>query len=391
MIKIALYLKTSHILNGSVILFFILDVVNFIIDQQFGLTPSNSVSVYGKAAVELFVILMLLKGTQYKKELQLIALLLALPVIGFFINCLGTGTFNGIALLGVIKEGNKYLFAIILFIWIKTINVEWRKIQPIFELVFLLSAVVVFFAFIFNLEYFYTYNQNRFGFKPPLSTQNEITYFWMIGMTYFGHQYFSSRARLNLLKFFVVSAAAFLLGTKGILLFSFSYFIFLLVAQFRLRLRNIALVGFIVLLFVGLFVYTTGLFSFFFKLYEDHSLLYAITSGRNEYVNQYVRPLIYGWKGWNFFIGGNYFKIPLTEMDLIDVYAFFGLAGVLIYGYLLRRTIFFVDRKNKTGLFFISQYLIIGSLAGHVFASGINAIYVALLFIYLHNVEINSI
>ncbi|MGV8830199.1 MAG: hypothetical protein ACWA6U_17965 [Breznakibacter sp.] len=378
----------SHILNGIVILFFILDVVNFIIDQQVRLTASNSVSVYAKASVELLAILMLLKGNQYKKELQLIALLLALPVIGFLINCLGKGTFNGIALLGVVKEGNKYLFAIILFIWIKTINVEWSKIQPKFEFVFLLSAVIVLFAFIFNLEYFYTYNQNRFGFKPPLSTQNEITFFWMIGITYFGHQYFSDKVRNKLIKFLLVLSAATLLGTKGLFLFIVLYVFFLSVVHLNLAFRQLIVVGILILLLVSFFLITTGLFSFLFKIHTDHGFLVAITSMRSIHVEHFLIPLITDWEVWNFFLGGNYDRIPLTEMDLIDVYAFFGFVGVFIYGYLLRRTIFFVDRKNKTGLFFISQYLLIGSLAGHVFASGINAIYVALLFIYLQYDEL---
>lgn len=370
------------------ILFFVLDVVNFIIDQQFRLTASNSVSVYGKAAVELLAILTLLKGKQYKRELQLIALLLALPVLGYFINYLATGLISGKALYGVIKESNKFVFAIILFLWVKAINVDWCKIQPIFEIVFLLSAIIVLVSFLFNIEYFNTYNQNRFGFKPPLSTQNEITFFWMIGITYFGHRYFRDKVRTKLIKFLLVLFAATLLGTKGILLFLVLYAFFLSVVQLSLALRHVIVVGISILLTVAFFLVTTGLFSFFFKIHADQGLLVAITSMRSIHVEQYVMPLITDWEVWNFFLGGNYDRIPLTEMDLIDVYAFWGFVGVLIYGYLLRRTIFFVDRKNKTGIFFISQYLLIGGLAGHVFASGINAIYIALLFIYLQNEEL---
>ena len=177
--------------------------------------------------------------------------------------------------------------------------------------------------------------------------------------------------------------AASILGTKAILLFIFCYLIYLLVFHARLSLVKIAALGIVILMVMGVFVYLTGIYSFFIERSENQGVLYAITSKRSTYIGQNVIPLLNDFKFWNYFIGGNYFKIPLTEMDLIDAFLFLGLIGVCIYILLLKRTLFAFTLENKTGLFFVSQYILIGALAGHLFTSGINAIYVALLVNYI--------
>ncbi len=366
------------------ILFFIADSVNFFIDRKFGLDYSNSVTIYVKGLIEIVAIIIVLYRARYKNKLVLIGYLIFVPCIVCLIEyyVIGNKCYNEFYI--VIKESNKYVFNVILFLFFNSLDSAWnKKVKRTFESIFLFSAGVVIVAYFLDIEYLYTYGKSRFGFKPLLSTQNEITYFWMIGITYFAQVYFIKRSLLNLFSLFTITIAGVLLGTKAILLFVTCFIVYAFIYEFKLSIRKrfvgISIMG----TFLTLYLYSSGLFNFFYQLYKEYGVLYAITSKRNVLIQNNVLPVIDDWKIWNYFFGGNFKKIPLVEMDLIDAFFFFGIIGIIIYFYLLMKTIFRINDLPKIGKFFFVQFIIIGSLAGHLFSSGINAVYVALLFVFI--------
>ncbi|WP_142534555.1 hypothetical protein [Saccharicrinis carchari] len=365
-------------------LFFILDVVNFYTDQTQGLNSSNSISYYGKGIVEVILILILLIRGWGRSFLLMILCFSIIPIIAYGLSIYSTSaTISYNHLFQLFKEGNKYIFPMLLFVGIQSFKFRWGDIKVIFESIFILSAVIVIVAFAFDLSYFYTYDGNRFGFKPPFSTQNEITFFWMIGVTYFGSVMLKEKSIKYTVSLILLLFASLILGTKAIALYLFCYSLFMFFSIKRISINQKILGIVLTIIAFCIFAYVSGIFSFFYVRYLDQGLLYAITSKRNLLFEQSVIPLLAQWKWYNIFIGGTYVDMPVSEMGLVDLYLFSGLIGFGLFFILLRQTIFAFTRKNAIGLFFVSQYILIGSLAGHIFSSGINAIYLAVLCYYL--------
>jgi hypothetical protein len=221
-----------------------------------------------------------------------------------------------------------------------------------------------------------------------MAPQNDITFFWMIGAFYFFCKWLIERRNVALLKLIIILIASALLGTKAIILFLLCLFCFYVIYVYKPKVvgkKFIFPIGVIVLI---LFIYFSGSYEFYEEVFKNEGLLYVITSKRNVLFAERIPNIIEEWSLINYFIGGTFSKVPpITEMDLVDLYIFVGLFGCLIYGYILYKTVFLYKKRNIPGWFFVLQFLLIGSLAGHVFASGINAIYLALLCVFLQNNE----
>ncbi len=365
-------------------LFFILDMVNFYIDQTHGLNTSNSISFYGKGIVEIiFLILLWVKGVKRSFLLMILGFAI-IPIVGYTLYLFSTDTvLNFNHLFQLFKEGNKYVFPMLLFVAIQSLNFKWEDIRITFESIFILSALIVLVAFAFDLSYFHTYGGYRFGFKPPFSTQNEITFFWMIGITYFGTAALKAKNFKHTVPLILLLFASLILGTKAIMLFllCYSFFIFFIIKQISLNQKLIG-IG-ISILGLCVFAYFSGIFSFFYRIYEEQGLIYSITSKRSLLFEQKVFTLLEDWKWYNIFIGGTFVEMPVTEMGLVDLYLFGGIIGTILYFILLFKTMFSFTRKNSMGFFLVSQFLFIGALTGHIYSSGINAIYLAVLCYYL--------
>jgi hypothetical protein len=210
----------------AIILFFVLDIVNFIIDEKTGLNHGKSVSVYGRGLLELVVLYFLIKNySRYKNSLLLIAFFLILPVIWLGLLFFPTEIEVNLAVI-IIKESHKFVFSILLFLFLEGGCFKLKYFEIIYKFVFLISAIIVVLAFLFDIAFFYTYNESRFGFKPPLATQNEISFFWIIGVLYFGAKLLQKVEMSTLLMFILVLFSATLLGTKAIFLFLFNSTIF---------------------------------------------------------------------------------------------------------------------------------------------------------------------
>lgn len=367
----------------AIVLFFVLDVVNFIIDEYIGLSHSRSVSVYGRGLFELGALYLLMKNLPSNKNaLLLIFFFLLLPMIWLTLEYFKDEIDFSSAVI-ILKESNKFIFPILLFLLLKKSCLKTDYFDIIFKLIFFSSAIIVVLSFIFDISYFYTYNSNRFGFKPPLATQNEITFFWMIGVTYFGAKLLQKFEPFTFLIFIIVLFSAVILGTKGIFLFMVNSAIFLIFFLLKISLFNKIAFGLIIALLFVFFLNVSGVLSFFFELQQNEGVLFALTSKRSELIIGKFIPLIESWNWHNYLIGGAFNGFPITEMDVLDLFLVSGLIGSIIYFYLLFNTLFKFLRGNKLGYFFASQYVLIGALAGHFYSSGINSLFFAGLCFYL--------
>ena len=363
--------------------------MNFWIDQEYGLNSSNSISYYGKGVFELILLVYIWSKKESRHILLLMFVFLLFPLLWFVFsnNFIVQGkTFQQVFM--IIKEGNKYMFPIIIFMAIKSMQLDLKYTKPVFEAVYIFSALIVLVSFLSNWTYFHTYGGERFGYKPPLATQNEITFFWMIGVIYFVQKLLSKKNIVNVIILFLVMLASMFLGTKAVLLFGVCLALFVVV--FLIRDRNVkALIFISMLIIITAVFYFSGLYDFFFDIYKEKGIWYAVTSKRNVLLTEEALPMLKSWSWYNYLIGGAVDKFPVTEMDIIDLFLFGGVVGSVLYYWLLFKTIFHFSKNNYIGWFLVSQYFLIGGLAGHVFASGINAIYLALTSYYLQKEQLS--
>ncbi|TRX72008.1 hypothetical protein [Carboxylicivirga sp. M1479] len=381
--QISFYVRFYYV---EIIVFtlFAVDAYSFYLDSSQGLEERNRFSFFFRAAVELGGILMIFFNKTYKKKhLYHIIILIALPVMWLSISWMINDSYsiNTYNAFQIIKESNKYIFPIILF-W--TFSLSSSKYQfKILEIIYILAALVVIYAFVTDNSLFYTYGPRRFGYKPMIAAHNEISLFWIIGIVYFLKKIKDDFNIWNLVIISILLFASILLGTKVILLFFTCLTLWLLIDVVKLSFFLKGVIFVLSLFLLILFVTYTGVYDFFKEIYISDGLLTSLTSLRSDIFVERVIPTVYSWEWYNFIIGGYYLKLPIAEMDLIDLFVFYGICGSIVYFVLIFGTIFKFDLNNRLAWFFVGAYILIGSLAGHFFTSGTNAAYIALLCLFL--------
>jgi hypothetical protein len=109
---------------------------------------------------------------------------------------------------------------------------------------------------------------------------------------------------------------------------------------------------------------------------------------RTDLIANSAQSTIDLWKGYNYLIGGSLEQFPLVEMDVIDLFLLAGVLGVIVYFYLLFKFLFVFQKGNKLAWAFVVSFLLIGALAGHVYASGINSIVIVVGVLSLKSLNI---
>ena len=129
-------------------------------------------------------------------------------------------------------------------------------------------------------------------------------------------------------------------------------------------------------------------FQYFVK---TRGVLFALLSGRNEFINNKLIPLITEkWNFINFFVGGHDVTYYYMEMGLLDLFLFFGLIGSFLYLYLFVRMYNYTGFSYKFKLFFLLALLGLVTFAGHFFESAIAGIHFIFFIILNHNYKQES-
>ncbi len=385
--SITVFLK-SNLLAIILMVFFLLDAVNFFIDKAVGLTFANSVSFYIKGLIQIILLCYLFFKLKDRYLFWLIIVVLMIPMIWCFIYFVQNSTSQNDCYI-MLRYSSKYLFSVILFLSFAELPNSLKKnALTVFEWIFILSAILVILSALFQISFFSTYGINRFGYKPLIAAQNEISFWWIIGIIYFLRKHELRSSHNNLLLLFVVGIAGMLLGTKATIIFIFILFFYLLLlstidSRFKFW-------GFIVLILsMMLFLYFSGIFGYFLDFYKERGLLISFTSKRSLLVQERVPVVLSTWCWYNYLIGGISSIRYLTEMDLIDIFMMFGVLGSIGYLFLLWKTLFHFSNKNRAGWLLGFSFIFVGGFGGHVFQSGVCAIYLALGCLYLQHKHVS--
>ncbi|WP_289054446.1 hypothetical protein [Carboxylicivirga marina] len=269
----------------------------------------------------------------------------------------------------------------------KTYIRDYRSVLNIYIVLLLLQSLIVGVAFLFNLDLFLTYGHHRFGYSGVLTAQNEASFYYVIAVVFLLKHWQLAGRKIVVGLLFLVMLASILLGSKAVFIFYISFGIYIVLMQRGGYKYVVAIVVGSLGLASVLFLYIIGYFDFYINYWQEADFLTMVTSFRNLLIQDRLPEVFANWKLNNYLFGGINPATSFVEMDVIDLFTFGGLIGSLLYYGLLFNTLFKFSRKNYLGWFLVSQYFIIGGLAGHVFASGINAIYLALTCYYLQESE----
>ena len=384
--KISLFDKKS-VFIGFIIIFFITDSLNLIVDHypsnftHLFFTPYLRLSAYSKGIVFL---LMIIYQIVNKELIFNYVIIYAVFGINYLLN-INEITSEPSIMWTV--QFVKLLFPFLLFDYIKHISRgDFFKIHKILRIIWIVQVIAVATGIITGSELFLTYNNYRFGYKGLFVPQNEATFFYIISCVLEYKIWKDQRKKIDLFLLIAFFIASVILGSKTSILFLVSFLGFIV---WDLNLKNkkhkkyyYVAIGVIVLIIISIML-SSGLIQFYVNLANDQGWLYMITSKRSDMISTYLVEYIRSWNFFNYLLGGCNSPFYFVEMDVVDIFVYSGIIGTFVYLWYLFRQLFLFSKHNKVGWFLVFQFFLIGGLAGHVFASGINAIYLVILCYYL--------
>lgn len=365
-------LKKITIKENLLVLFFVLIVLGdaftkIIYDRASTLiTPSKII----KATLLIPLLLLSFNNNKLFVKYLFVAFIL------FIVGCISISSSR---VLENLPQFFEYFFYILFFISFKDVNLY--KAFNFLKIIFLIHALIIIIAFVFEIRFFKTYTtSSRLGFMPFFNSQNEFSYVIMAGIylftTTFKRKNISSYLTLGILIF-----AGLLTGTKAILLFMFLFGAYLLIAKTKPKFYISLISAFLIFIFV----FKESIKNFFinnyytlYSLYQKEGFLSFLSSKRDLFlINRFNRneeELSF----INYLFGG-YNLSNKYEMSLLDIISFFGIIGAIIFGIIAIK--FFLKHVSfNTNLY---AYLIIIScisfVAGYLFENASAQLYTLLV------------
>lgn len=283
---------------------------------------------------------------------------------------------------------NKYIFLFILYAALYKLKSDRSILDrsiSVLENIFTVNSVAVLLGPITGFEFLKSYinADYRHGYMGFIVAQNEATLFYFIGVSLIYYRRYI--LDITNYKFFIILFAAMLLGTKGIYIFLFLLFLYHIVFQRGIISKAFLLIVIAVLLIkLYQFAVTDEGRQYFVYFYNENltrNFVSMLLSGRDILLETDFFAQIGSWSTINYFVGGQNVLKNSTELDLFDLFLFFGFLGSLIYLTAKFITVFRF-KKTKFHLFFITCYFILAFFGGHFFSSAVNGIYLCLLCIY---------
>lgn len=339
------------------------------------------ISIFYRALIEFLILTYFLSKRDFRKQFVLLVCLSFCFIVGHSILYLND---SDLAVFQEIIELNKFLFFIILsipFLYYENDESFAPSIKRLFELFFVVNSMFIIVGFVFHISMFSSYYdpaiQNeayvpRFGYKGLIPAVNELTgaYFW--GLAYYFRSHFILKEKKKI-AFALVVIGALLTGTKGCIGLVLGFTALYLYFHRRTLLFRVYLPALLLLIVYwgwDIIKYLTqNVFLYLAYFYERGSLITFVLSSRDvklEWCFEYIARF---WTPANYIFGGfNRFNLS-SEMDIFDIYFFWGIGMVpfLIYYF---RLLFHTENSTENSFVFTMYFLIIFA-GGHILGSAI--------------------
>ncbi len=231
------------------------------------------------------------------------------------------------------------------------------------------SAVFVFVGYLLEIEVFRSYFRGgRFGYSGLLLYHHEAGYIYYIVIHLLYLKFKRNRTTVNLILLLVIFLSSFLVGTKKSLFFTVIFLIYFIIDNIKRRKELLISLGTILVLFLVFFNTVHQVFNKYYvllgKIYREDGFWSSFLSYRNVLFNEKLYPYISDYPSvFNILFGWPLFSGHRSELEMFDLFLFFGIAGFVAYFWFFKNIL---KRLN-----FMSYFLVLSLIFGALFSGNL--------------------
>ncbi len=262
------------------------------------------------------------------------------------------------------------LYYVVSFSNSKTIIILYKLLKYIV----IINAILILAGLIFDIQSFKTYRVNRFGFNGMLISQGFAPFFYMSASILFW--YFKDKTLLV-----ITILIALLSGVKGVYLAEF--IAFTLIVLFDNRLSKAFKIKALIGIFIGFISITLVILNLspFKEIFKTNGLLTIIFSFRIENLKLLFSAI--NSENFNFFIGAKDLETVRLELQLVDIFIYFGSIGLLVYGYYIFK-LYKIIKHNYLAIILLVTALTTSMFSGNLFYIPLSSILCTLTLLCLN-------
>ena len=375
------HIKKNHLTISLITLFLLFWGLEVSDKLTYYFFPEFSFSQYIKAAVLIGFLFFQIAVKDYKFILIALVMCIVFSIGQIFLET----TFSRNALLTFFK----FLFPILLLAFINNRIQNYELTSGFFktfEWVMVVNSILLLIGVLLSIKLFNTYQGNRFGYNGMFAAVSNGSYGYIITMFYFLLRY-KERVIKNW-KFILIFISCIFIGTKAVYLsmgFAIAYIVVVSKIPFKRTLLVAAILTGLLLAYYFFFQY--GMFN---SIRQSDGLLSALLSYRDQLFLERTLPFIQeSWSWVNYLFGGVIDYDMRSQMDIVDVFFFWGIFGGAFYLFAFLRL--FIPRKiDSTGWVFLSFFAFIVLLAGNFFVYSFVAIFLVVLKLIFHEKSLET-
>ena len=355
---------TDHIYEqtakyGLIVIFVLFFFLEFVGKQAYFNWGGTSLQLYVKGVLLLIIGILLLGRFQKLKQAWVV---FALPIIYVIGQLVLENSFSTNSIVIFIKFMSPLLF-FLLFTIVKPSEKDQILIFKIFEWGMIVNSGLIILGYLGDISIFESYRGERFGYSGLFLSPGVASYAYLLTLFYF---VIGAKASVwRNWKFAFIFISCLLIGTKAIYLGQIVVLIYLLsLLQFRFKNLLIAITLLMSLVATYFFFFEYGLFN---KVRESEGLLSALLSYRDKLLIENTIPYVQeNWTFLNYLFGGVSNYDMRSQMEIIDLFFFWGGIGGLVYLMSFIKT-YVTFRMSKMLWVFALLFIIIIFLAGNFF------------------------
>lgn len=277
----------------------------------------------------------------------------------------------------------KFLFPLIVLESVNNDNNNKARLFNTAEWMLLINSLFILVGFLFEFSLFKTYTGSRFGYNGLFYASATSSYIYAIGLIYFVLTY--KKDAISSWKYIVIVVSSFLIGTKTLYLIAF-FTIAVVLFLNRKRINKYIAGALTATIFLALVIYLYN-FSIIQPIRKESGIISAILSYRNELlINKTIPYVVEYWSWINYIVGGVSNFDLRAQMEIVDVFFFWGIVGGAFYYYLFFKLLS-IKKLNTTAIFLLVQLSITFSMAGNFFTYSFVALFLAVLKLSLLNTK----
>ncbi|KAB8152152.1 hypothetical protein EZY14_015580 [Kordia sp. TARA_039_SRF] len=375
-----------NIVLGVILCFLLFDLITKIF-HVYRISGFNRYSAIPKLFLEVYLIYLFFKNS--KKDIKGISCILILIIISGINLFFTDEKITNELIFNKVYDLNKYIysffFAIVLLAYEKNERIKvLTYIRNVLLVIGIINGICMIIGLFTNIELLRSYEgTGRFGYNGLFVKTSETSYMYILFIISTYYEYIKTNKNGLLCLFFIF--VSLLIGTKAIWLFILLLTGIHLLLHKNKFIRSVSKVGLALSVLFSFIFYdyivklVVNSFSFGPVIYEKHGFLTVLTSKRDlllmdtiAYINEKGTVL-------NYLFGGINIRKYGSEFGIVDIFIFFGIIGIIIFTYLIKR-IYFKEFAGIHKILLLISLILVTFFAGNFFMSIMCSIFAFVVF-----------